>query len=122
MPDTPKGPGLAHHPDDPAHLSGSHLNGDPSPGTEQTKGSTDQATMELETVSAAVQRQPGFVIPDLGLQPWNLPGRNVGRVGDNRVEGRDRTEGLQDVSGDKPDAGRAAAAPGVPEGDPEGLP
>ena len=77
-------------PEDPGEIRGlavSELGEEPTGGPEPTVGVLGQGAVGSEAVGTAGKGEEGVVIPDFGHQGRNLGVRDVGRVGDDEVEG-----------------------------------
>jgi hypothetical protein len=105
-------------------LAVSELGEEPTGGAEPTVGVPGQGAVGSEAVGTAGEGEAGVVIPDFGHQERNFGVRDVGRVGDDEVEGGVRgqvgvrAEGVLEV---KRDAVEQAEVGRVGAGDVEGF-
>ena len=72
-------------------LADSYLHRDKPRLVQQPQRFRQQPPVRIQPVRAAVEGQPGLVIPDLRLQAFDLIARKIRRVGDYRVEFQSKT-------------------------------
>ena len=102
-------------------LAEADLEGEEAAGAEGVEGLGDEAAVEREAVGAGVEGERGFVVADLGGEGGGVGVGDVGRVGDDGVEGRCfGGQGCEQIAFEEADAGGEAELRGVGAGDGEG--
>ena len=103
-------------------LVGADLENEVSTGFEQKYGVLDQPCDHSQAVGTAIKGRWRLVLTDSSLEPRDLVGCDVGRIGDDRVEGLLTADWLEDVAESKIDAVRDFVPSGVELGNFECLP